>query len=740
MKPEEKDSKPNAIQAALSYVLSHARPAVRLISEGISGINERPKRRQASALMLVMAVIVCLVFFGPLGSLSPTSPAPVLDKGADSYTIDPVPDDATTDGTVDVPGDDSPAEPADSQTITVPDGSSMEPAVSQTTTSVTTKPPISTSSTSEPPYTISVSPGAHGSISPDGTLMVTNGSSQSFTIVPDAGYRTSDVVVDGSSVGAVNSYTFTNLNASHTIAASFVPETSHTIWVIPDAHTSISPDGTLTVADGSSQSFTIAADAGYRISSVIVDGSSVGAVNSYTFTNLNASHSIAAYSAAADTTPPYTPPAQDADLVIAACNSSYPQGADYFCDGWNDEVQINAAIAQLSSGGVIQLLDGTFFIGADSHVSLTSNVTVRGQGPALTTVYKPESWGSQYVFYGDSYGAPHANVTLADMTIDIGSQNSYTNPLFGDHMDGLLFSNIQAVSSSRYGLVYIQHSDHMQLLGCVFDGVRVHISGSTGYNSGESIDSEDVLVQGCTFKNMPYDNPEEFALGNTVKNFRILNNTFLDCPHMAIDTCNSVDVLVSGNYIDGACLDRSWDGAIYSEGGSRVTITNNRVTNCPISAGISVSYMILGYGSGGDILIDGNVVTNTYLGIAVLGIPRVTISNNQISGTAWHGILVEPKTVYDVTYYPDNCKVIGNRISDFGKTVSYASGVQINNCWGSEVRSNVIDGYYNGNAVYGIRESGSADYSTITQNTISGVRNGIGTVGGNTAVWDNSLG
>ena len=39
------------------------------------------------------------------------------------------------------------------------------------------------------------------------------------------GYHVADVLVDGTSVGPVNSYTFTNVTANHTIAAIFAINT-----------------------------------------------------------------------------------------------------------------------------------------------------------------------------------------------------------------------------------------------------------------------------------------------------------------------------------------------------------------------------------------------------------------------------------------------------------------------------------------------------------------------------------
>ena len=74
-------------------------------------------------------------------------------------------------------------------------------------------------------YTITASGGTGGSISPSGSVLVASGSSQTFSSTPASGYRISSVTVDGSSVGAVNSYTFSKVTANHTIAASFAANT-----------------------------------------------------------------------------------------------------------------------------------------------------------------------------------------------------------------------------------------------------------------------------------------------------------------------------------------------------------------------------------------------------------------------------------------------------------------------------------------------------------------------------------
>ena len=74
-------------------------------------------------------------------------------------------------------------------------------------------------------YTITASAGTGGSISPSGGVNVQSGANQTFTITPNTGYKIADVTVDGVSQGAITSYTFSAVNANHTIVASFTSNT-----------------------------------------------------------------------------------------------------------------------------------------------------------------------------------------------------------------------------------------------------------------------------------------------------------------------------------------------------------------------------------------------------------------------------------------------------------------------------------------------------------------------------------
>ena len=90
---------------------------------------------------------------------------------------------------------------------------------------------------------ITATAGTGGSISPSGSVSVAQGGNQSFTIAANAGYHIADVRVDGTSVGAVSTYAFSNVTADHTISATFALTTTsvYTITATPEPGGVFSP-------------------------------------------------------------------------------------------------------------------------------------------------------------------------------------------------------------------------------------------------------------------------------------------------------------------------------------------------------------------------------------------------------------------------------------------------------------------------------------------------------------------
>ncbi|MBI5021303.1 MAG: T9SS type A sorting domain-containing protein [Ignavibacteriales bacterium] len=143
-------------------------------------------------------------------------------------------------------------------------------------------------------YIIIASAGSNGSISPVGMVGVTHGSSRQFIITPDLNFKTDSILVDGIRVDSLASYTFTNVSANHFIVAYFSIN-KYIITASAIGGGTISPSGSIGLDSGVDQKFIIAANNGYRLDSVVVDGIRVDSTFSYIFINITTNHSITAF-------------------------------------------------------------------------------------------------------------------------------------------------------------------------------------------------------------------------------------------------------------------------------------------------------------------------------------------------------------------------------------------------------------------------------------------------------------
>jgi ABC-type transporter MlaC component len=151
-----------------------------------------------------------------------------------------------------------------------------------------------TPSTGLPSYSLTSSSGPNGSITPLGTITVSQNSSYTYSINANIGYQVSNVIVDGKSVSPASSYTFNSITANHTITATFSSINTYTITSSAGAGGTISPVGETILNQGASQTYLVSPNNGYEISDVTADGVSIGKVSTYTFNNISGNHTIAA--------------------------------------------------------------------------------------------------------------------------------------------------------------------------------------------------------------------------------------------------------------------------------------------------------------------------------------------------------------------------------------------------------------------------------------------------------------
>ncbi|MDD6581317.1 MAG: T9SS type A sorting domain-containing protein [Bacteroidales bacterium] len=167
-----------------------------------------------------------------------------------------------------------------------------------------------------PTYIITVL-NTDNTVTPSGTVTITAGNNQTFTVIVPTGQTVDAVYVDGTNDIAnlsptttpnIFTYTFVNVQASHTFQVTYTTgggggdddETNYTINVI-NTDNSVLPSGAVSVAEGADQTFTIIVPDNKHVDAVYVDGTNnitnlIPTANSmvfnYTFTNVQADHSF----------------------------------------------------------------------------------------------------------------------------------------------------------------------------------------------------------------------------------------------------------------------------------------------------------------------------------------------------------------------------------------------------------------------------------------------------------------
>ncbi|GFO69659.1 hypothetical protein GMLC_32380 [Geomonas limicola] len=285
--------------------------------------------------------------------------------------------------------------------------------------------------------TVTASAGTGGSISPTGTTVLSGGVSQSYTVTPNAGYYVASVTVDGAAVvknivgGLGYSYTFTNLAASHTIAASFAVRSYHLV-------STAGTGGSVTPADAwvqyqGSQAIAITPATGYQVADVQVDGKSAGAVSSYTFSSLNADHTLNAtfaqgytITASAGSNGSITPAGATAASAGSSKTYTITPNTGYYVS--SVVVDGTTVASNIPSGGysyTFSNLAGNHTISATFGIRYYNIVATAGTGGTITP-------GNTWALYNSSQTVtitPASGKKIASVTVDgvsVGAVPSYT--------------------------------------------------------------------------------------------------------------------------------------------------------------------------------------------------------------------------------------------------------------------------------------------------------------------------
>ena len=267
-------------------------------------------------------------------------------------------------------------------------------------------------------FTITATAGENGTITPDGNVLVDENNNQAFTIEANGGYRIMSVLVDGAeaiSELVEGVYTFTNVTANHTIAATFVSETAttHTITATAGDNGTITPAGAIEVVEGENKSFTIEAATGYHIVSVMVDDT-VNVTEElvdgvYTFTNVTANHTIAA--AFAINNYIITATAGDNGTITPAQVSVNHGASQEFTITANEGFRIASVMVDETEDVTAQLVEDVY-----TFVNVTANHTIAATFEAIpVTTYTITATAGE-----------NGTITPAEVTVNNGGSADFT--------------------------------------------------------------------------------------------------------------------------------------------------------------------------------------------------------------------------------------------------------------------------------------------------------------------------
>jgi hypothetical protein len=235
---------------------------------------------------------------------------------------------------------------------------------------------------------------------------------------------------------------------------------------------------------------------------------------------------------------------ESATFVVAASDSLDTEHADYVCDGTDDQVEINAAIAALpTAGGRVLLLEGTFNI--TGQIQPKANTTLMGQGQG--TILKAASTisSSLYMIYINQVD----HVEISRMQFDGNDTSGH-----GQEVIGVFVKN---------------DSDYLLINHCYFYRMKDSVS-EDGYGSNDYF-----WIDHCVIDDIS-DDGIDFNYANCGM---ITNCIITNCGDNGIDTERSMRVIISNNVIEN-CGGHGieWESETYYAS-ARGVIANNTIRN-----------------------------------------------------------------------------------------------------------------------------------------------------------------
>lgn len=404
--------------------------------------------------------------------------------------------------------------------------------------------------------------------------------------------------------------------------------------------------------------------------------------------------------------------------------------------GANDDVNIQAAIDDLSSGGVVELAEGTFSI--SNAITIPSNVVLKGQGPATVLAKAAVFTDSAVVIFS---GASYASVR--DLKIDGSATPGAINGIeVADDCAVIKIDNCHVFTSGGNNILdngaqYVEITNNVLSEAVAYNVSLLGFGGRVSGNSLEQGNGGIELGSGADNTKIT-DNVISYLTTNAV-NIASDNNLVSDNHITSAGASASEAIFITGqtNSIVGNKIDVPSGFVapvgIYFEAANNTTIADNSITS------VENDGLTLGIGGGGEnFLIANNSVVNldgTPTGGSTVGVYIISGLSGSITGNSVDfldaGVVIEDCLNIAVS----GCKIRGCTIgisvagvisscSISGNSLSYCqvglTGSDANFKTSLSITGNVFDSCSNSSL-----EANSFRYCSIIGNTFLESKNDI---------------
>lgn len=327
-------------------------------------------------------------------------------------------------------------------------------------------------------------------------------------------------------------------------------------------------------------------------------------------------------------------PPKSSTVIVAASDASPASkaGADFVCDGTDDQETIQQALdfLQSQSNGKIMLTEGSFIV-SDS-IKIHSNIQIEGQGDS--TIFSPAlniTKDINGIFTNDDYTNGTSNFSISRIAIDGKKAEIPSNYL----VTGLTFTNISeariektSIFNAYYGMFLTDIKDSF-IIGNTIKSNRYGLFVNNGNNRLVTISD-----------NISKNNNEIGIRAGTLTLSSISNNIVSENYYDGIDVMGCKDCKISGNICDSnGVFSQNFYSNITVRTVMTLTSSNNSIINNTCRKGNNVSKYGIYIESGDGSLVTGNDCTGggVTAGIQTNGTATNTNygSGNRVNSGAW---------------------------------------------------------------------------------------------------------